>query len=595
MSKTFNNTGMGRIIAWISARVFKKSEAVSTQVLEIDSAPANNSSNLVTSGGVYSAIDAALTSVLKYKGTIGSSGATITALPAFHKVGDVYVVATNGTYAGKDCEIGDYIICRTDGTSVNNAHWDVINGENQVSQSNSEFTTDAASKALAVIDGTTINLQVTHHTPSGGSTMSGSAGSAVGWGGSVITGLTSDGKGHVTGVTTGAIPASGTLNTTATTAQSTNSSEALSGSITLHKVSKTGNYNDLLNKPTILNNVFVAESGITTYNEVMQACLAKRIVFAWDNAAELMEFYPLVKYDDDSNTFYFLKIRDRYCYYYLTLNNNDEWDSDYEPLSIKTINNTSLIGSGNLTVVTDVSGKEDKSNKVTYISNASTDTNYPSAKAVNTALSTKANLNGDISEDFSVEKLNLASEGTGGNATTEGVWDNGELSLNSSKKLEVKYKVSVIEEGASEPTASVVTKTVAYTTDLPDLSGKQDVLISGTNIKTVNNESLLGSGNVTVADGKSAYQLWLEAGNSGTLQQFLASLQGNSGYTGNLNELEIVNDLTTGGTTKALSAQMGVQLKADLDGKFIFLSESEFEALTVLDQNKIYCTYEDDI
>lgn len=357
----------------------------------------------------------------------------------------------------------------------------------------------------------------------------------------------------------------------------------------------TGNYNDLINKPTILNNVFVAESGITTYNEVMQACLAKRIVFAWDNAAELMEFYPLVKYNDDNNTFYFLKIRDRDCYYYLTLNNNDEWYSDYEPLSIKTINNISLIGSGNLTVVTDVSGKEDKSNKVTYISNASTDTNYPSAKAVNTALSTKANLNGDISEDFSVEKLNLASEGTGGNDTTEGVWDNGELSLNSSKKLEVKYKVSVIEEGASEPTASVVTKTVAYTTDLPDLSGKQDVLISGTNIKTVNNESLLGSGNVTVADGKSAYQLWLEAGNSGTLQQFLASLQGNSGYTGNLNELEIVNDLTTGGTTKALSAQMGVQLKADLDGKFIFLSESEFEALTVLDQNKIYCTYEDDI
>lgn len=45
--------------------------------------------------------------------------------------------------------------------------------------------------------------------------------------------------------------APGTLNTTATTAQSTSSSEALSGNITLHKVAKTGTYNDLIGKPTI--------------------------------------------------------------------------------------------------------------------------------------------------------------------------------------------------------------------------------------------------------------------------------------------------------------------------------------------------------
>lgn len=44
-----------------------------------------------------------------------------------------------------------------------------------------------------------------------------------------------------------------TLDTTATAAQDINASEAIAGSgeITLHKVSKTGNYNDLLNKPTI--------------------------------------------------------------------------------------------------------------------------------------------------------------------------------------------------------------------------------------------------------------------------------------------------------------------------------------------------------
>ena len=32
-----------------------------------------------------------------------------------------------------------------------------------------------------------------------------------------------------------------------------------------------------------------------------------------------------------------------------------------------------------------------------------------------------------------------------------------------------------------------------------DISGKQDTLVSGTNVKTINNESLLGSGNISVA------------------------------------------------------------------------------------------------
>lgn len=48
------------------------------------------------------------------------------------------------------------------------------------------------------------------------------------------------------------IPTVGTLNTTNTAAQTTSASESLSGTINLHKISKTGTYNDLLNKPAIL-------------------------------------------------------------------------------------------------------------------------------------------------------------------------------------------------------------------------------------------------------------------------------------------------------------------------------------------------------
>ncbi len=59
-----------------------------------------------------------------------------------------------------------------------------------------------------------------------------------------------------------------TLDTTATTAQDTNASEGIAGSgkIILHKISKTGNYNDLINKPTIptIPNITVEDGATVT-------------------------------------------------------------------------------------------------------------------------------------------------------------------------------------------------------------------------------------------------------------------------------------------------------------------------------------------
>ena len=139
-----------------------------------------------------------LAGALRYKGTIGSSGATVTSLPASHKVGDVYVVSTAGTYAGAACEVGDMIICKTEGSSANNAHWTVVNGENQVSQTNSEFTL-GESKEFAVVDGTKLNLKVNHHTPVGASATTigsseGSSGYSI-----LVPYITTDSNGHVVG------------------------------------------------------------------------------------------------------------------------------------------------------------------------------------------------------------------------------------------------------------------------------------------------------------------------------------------------------------------------------------------------------------
>ena len=57
----------------------------------------------------------------------------------------------------------------------------------------------------------------------------------------------------------------GTLDTTATTAQSTSASESLSGSVTLHKIAKTGTYSDLIGTPTIPDTTTVAGWGYAKY------------------------------------------------------------------------------------------------------------------------------------------------------------------------------------------------------------------------------------------------------------------------------------------------------------------------------------------
>ena len=136
------------------------SSAIKTSTYSITTAaPSSGSTNdtIPTSSAVYSAIDTALTTVLKYKGTIGTGG-TVTSLPASHKVGDVYVVSVSGTYAGKACEVGDYIICKTAGTSANNAHWDVVNGENQVDNKSASLANAGSSATIATVDGTDITV-----------------------------------------------------------------------------------------------------------------------------------------------------------------------------------------------------------------------------------------------------------------------------------------------------------------------------------------------------------------------------------------------------------------------------------------------------
>lgn len=129
------------------------------------------------------------------------------------------------------------------------------------------------------------------------------------------------------------------------------------------------------------------------------------------------------------------------------------------------------------------------------------------------------------------------------------------------------------------------------------IDAKQDALVSGTNIKTVNNESLLGSGNITIQGGGGAdivtswestlsdtkvpsEKLTKETidtkisksntsglvKNDGTIDTttYISSLP--SASTSQAGIVQIVDDLSTNDNTKVLSAKQGKVLYDLIDG-----------------------------
>lgn len=88
----------------------------------------DNSSKIPTSSAVASYVDSKIRAAdaMIYKGTIGEGG-TVQALPSTEALtGWTYKVVTAGTYAGVSCEVGDMIICLTDGSSSQAATWTVV-------------------------------------------------------------------------------------------------------------------------------------------------------------------------------------------------------------------------------------------------------------------------------------------------------------------------------------------------------------------------------------------------------------------------------------------------------------------------------------
>ena len=81
------------------------------------------------------------------------------------------------------------------------------------------------------------------------------------------------------------------------------------------------------------------------------------------------------------------------------------------------------------------------------------------------------------------------------NGTTKNIPSGGgtatDVQINGTS-IVVSDVANIVTESAYDAT----TNKIATVSDLPDISTKQDTLVSGTNIKTINSTSILGSGNI---------------------------------------------------------------------------------------------------
>lgn len=92
--------------------------------------------------------------------------------------------------------------------------------------------------------------------------------------------------------------------------------------------------------------------------------------------------------------------------------------------------------------------------------------------------------------------------------------------------------------------------------------GIRDLLATGTKIGILTINGVDYILNVPVArDGKSAYEIWLDEGNVGTEEDFIASLKGDTGVSANY-PITIYNGLDSSATDEALSALQGKLLLA---------------------------------
>ena len=173
-------------------------------------------------------------------------------------------------------------------------------------------------------------------------------------------------------------------------------------------------------------------------------------------------------------------------------------------INIKTINNQTLLGAGNI----NIEGGGGSVEIATSWGNPLSDSKVPSEKLAKDTLDGKA----DISHFHTIGNITDLGAILNAKADIEDIPVNISDLNNDSDFIEKSSTVGLIRNDGTIDTTNYLSSLPShnhddryYTEAEVDsaLNSKQNTLISGTNIKTINNTSLLGSGNITIQGGGS--------------------------------------------------------------------------------------------
>ena len=168
--------------------------------------------------------------------------------------------------------------------------------------------------------------------------------------------------------------------------------------------------------------------------------------------------------------------------------------------NIKTINNQSLLGSGNISISSGGTATDVQVNGTSITSdntaNILTNSAYSSSNKIATMNDIPSLTNYVTNTDYATGSTGGVikyNSGTYGSNMTDGVLCGNAITYADYSNKNNNY---IIAKGTLE---NVITgKGLVNQTDL---NNKQNTLVSGSNIKTINNQSLLGSGNIEISGG----------------------------------------------------------------------------------------------
>jgi hypothetical protein len=152
---------------------------------------------------------------------------------------------------------------------------------------------------------------------------------------------------------------------------------------------------------------------------------------------------------------------------------------------------------------------------------------------------------------------------------------------------------NVVSSGSNHefnlPTASATTRGALSTTDWSAFNGKQPTLVSGTNIKTVNGNSLVGSGNLTISSNPRTLASLIGSNLIGTANQISTSYK-IAGGTLVANNSIFINDLltkTAGSTTS--TGRIYINTSNSLTGATLIATVGAMTSTTYI--QRVFRTY----